>query len=99
MEEKLKSLNCELYETAADIGRLNSAKSQLERDVDELAKRMGDYENTFFGKESAGKTVLKVLPRVDICQGWLYVISSKLNITVNIFCALFFLDGILGWLV
>ena len=39
MEGKLKGLNCELYETAEDIGRLNSAKFQLERDVDELHKK------------------------------------------------------------
>jgi len=31
MEGNLKSLNCELYETAADIGGLNSTKFQLER--------------------------------------------------------------------
>jgi hypothetical protein len=36
MEEKLKSLNSELYETAADIGRLNHVKSNLEREVEEL---------------------------------------------------------------
>ena len=44
MAGKLKSLNCELYETAADIGRLNSAKFQLERDVDDLTRRIDDYD-------------------------------------------------------
>ena len=42
MEEKLKSFNSELYETAADIGRLNHLKSNLEREVDELQRRAGN---------------------------------------------------------
>jgi hypothetical protein len=33
---KLKSLNCELYQTADDIGRLNSVKFHLEKEVEEL---------------------------------------------------------------
>ncbi len=45
MEGKLKSLNCELYAVAADIGRLNSTKFQLERDVDELTRKIGDYDD------------------------------------------------------
>lgn len=40
MAGKLNSLNCELYETAADIGRLNSVKFQLEREVEELQKKL-----------------------------------------------------------
>jgi hypothetical protein len=44
MEGKLKSLNTELYETAADIGRLNHVKFNLERDVDELTKRIDEYD-------------------------------------------------------
>jgi hypothetical protein len=44
MEGKLKSLNCELYETAGEIGRLNSAKFQLERDVDDLTRKIDDYD-------------------------------------------------------
>jgi hypothetical protein len=42
MEGKLKSLNCELCETAADIGRLNSIKFNLEREVDGLQRKAGD---------------------------------------------------------
>ncbi len=42
MEGKLKRLNSELYETAADIGRLNSIKFNLERDVDELTRKPND---------------------------------------------------------
>ena len=39
-EGKIKSLNCELYETAEDIGRLNSAKFHLEREVRSCRKRL-----------------------------------------------------------
>jgi len=31
-------------ETASDIGRLNSVKFQLERDVDEMTRKVGDYD-------------------------------------------------------
>jgi hypothetical protein len=44
MAGKLKSLNCELSEVASDIGRLNSAKSHLERETDELQKRLDHYD-------------------------------------------------------
>ena len=44
MAGNLKSLNCELYETAEDIGRLNSAKFQLERDVEELQKKADHFD-------------------------------------------------------
>lgn len=44
MEGKLKSLNCELLETAEDIGRLNSAKSRLEKGVEELTRKIGEYD-------------------------------------------------------
>jgi hypothetical protein len=39
MEGKLKSLNCELYQAAEEIGRLNSAKFHLEQEVGELQKK------------------------------------------------------------
>jgi hypothetical protein len=39
---ELRSLDQTLIETAADIGRLNSIKFQLERDVDELTRKVGD---------------------------------------------------------
>ena len=38
MVGKLRSLNCELYETADEIGRLRFVKSNLEGDVNELTK-------------------------------------------------------------
>ena len=41
---KLRSLDQALIETAADIGRLNSIKFQLERDVDELTRKLDDYD-------------------------------------------------------
>ena len=44
MAGKLNSLNCELYETAADIGRLNSVKFHLEREVEELQKKVDHYD-------------------------------------------------------
>jgi hypothetical protein len=33
-----------LIETASDIGRLNSIRFHLERDVDEMTKRIDDYD-------------------------------------------------------
>ena len=41
---ELRNLDQALIETAADIGRLNSIKFQLERDVDELTRNVGDYD-------------------------------------------------------
>ena len=39
-----RNLDHALIETAGDIGRLNSIKFQLERDVDELTRKVGDYD-------------------------------------------------------
>ena len=44
MAGKLQSLNCELYETAEGIGRLNSVKFQLEREIDELQKKADHFD-------------------------------------------------------
>ena len=41
---ELRNLDQALIETAADIGRLNSIKFQLERDVDELTRMIVDYD-------------------------------------------------------
>jgi hypothetical protein len=51
MAGKLKSLNCELYEVASDIGRLKSAKFQLEREIEELQKTLDHYSALVFDKE------------------------------------------------
>ncbi len=40
-EDKLKNLDKELYETAGEIGRLNSLKMQLEKEVAELMEMLG----------------------------------------------------------
>ena len=39
MAGKLKSLNCELYAVAEEIGRLNSVKFHLEGEIEKLQKR------------------------------------------------------------
>jgi hypothetical protein len=39
---ELRNLDQALIETAGDVGRLNSVKFQLERDVDELTRKVGD---------------------------------------------------------
>ena len=39
---ELRNLDQALIETAADIGRLNNIKFQLERDVDDLTRRIGE---------------------------------------------------------
>jgi hypothetical protein len=51
MDGKLKNLNCELYETAEDIGRLNSAKSNLEAEVKELQKKIDHYGSMLLERE------------------------------------------------
>jgi hypothetical protein len=55
MEGKLKSLNCELYETAADIGRLNSVKSNLEKDVDDLTRKVDDYDTVLLKRSQQSR--------------------------------------------
>ena len=44
MAGKLKGLNCELYAVAEDIGKLNSAKFQLEREIEELQKKLDHFD-------------------------------------------------------
>ena len=39
-----QNLDQKFIETAADFGRLNSIKFQLEKDVDELTRKVGDYD-------------------------------------------------------
>ena len=70
MAGKLKSLNCELYEVAGEIGRLNSIKSNLERDLDDLTKRIGEYDAMLLERSQQARH-LKVLSRVDVYPGWL----------------------------
>jgi hypothetical protein len=41
---ELRNLDQALIETAADIGRLNSIKFHLERDLDGLTKRIEEYD-------------------------------------------------------
>jgi hypothetical protein len=48
---KLKNLNQSLFKTAEDIGRLNSVISQLEREVEELQKRLDQDEAMLFGEQ------------------------------------------------
>ena len=42
--ENLKNLDKVLYETADEIGRLNSIKTQLEKDIEERLKMIGVYD-------------------------------------------------------
>ena len=44
MVGKLRSLNCELYETADEIGRLSFVKSNLAGDVNELTKMIYEFD-------------------------------------------------------
>ena len=66
----LKTLNCELCETADDeIVKPNFFKSNPARDVDEPTRRMGENDATFL--ERAGKQdSFKVLP-LEVYQGLL----------------------------
>jgi hypothetical protein len=41
---ELRNMDQALFGTAEDIGRLNFYKSNLERDVDELTRKIGDYD-------------------------------------------------------
>ncbi len=55
-EEKLKNLDKVLYETAEEIGRLNSIKTRLEKDIEERTKMMGVYDSMMMekGQETNG---------------------------------------------
>ena len=44
-EGKIKNLDKDLYETAGEIGRLNSLKMQLEKEVAELMELLGNIES------------------------------------------------------
>ena len=41
---KLRNLDQDLIDVAADIGRLNFAKAHLEKDLDDLTKRIEEYD-------------------------------------------------------
>ena len=41
---KLRNLDQVIIETASDIDRLNFFKSNLEKDVDELTRKVDDYD-------------------------------------------------------
>jgi hypothetical protein len=41
---ELRNLDQALIDTAGEIGQLNSVKFHLERDVDELTRRIDDYD-------------------------------------------------------
>ena len=43
---ELRNMDQALIETASDIGRLNFFKSNLEKDVDELTRKIDDYDAT-----------------------------------------------------
>jgi hypothetical protein len=49
-EEKLKNLDKVLYETAGELGRLNSIKMQLEKDIEERMKMIDNYDSILFEK-------------------------------------------------
>jgi hypothetical protein len=44
-EEKIKNLDKVLYETAGELGRLNSIKMQLDKDIEERMKMMDNYDS------------------------------------------------------
>ncbi len=49
-EEKLKNMDMVMYETAEEIGRLNSIKMQLEMDTREQMKRINHYDSVLMAK-------------------------------------------------
>jgi hypothetical protein len=58
----LKTLNCELCESTDDeTVKPNFCKSNLERDVDEITRRIGDY-NAMLLERSQQARQLKMLP-------------------------------------
>ncbi len=50
-EENLKNLEKDLYETAAEIGRLNSLKMQLKKEVAELMEMLGHCKSVMMEKD------------------------------------------------
>jgi hypothetical protein len=48
--EKHKSLDKVVYETAVEIGRLNSIKMQLEGDVEDQMKRIEHYDSVLMDR-------------------------------------------------
>jgi hypothetical protein len=51
-------------ETASDIGRLNSVKFQLERDVDEMTRKVGTMTPYFWkrvGRQGSYKNAIEVI--------------------------------------
>jgi hypothetical protein len=55
-EDKLKNLDKELYETAGEIGRLNSLKMQLKNEVSELMEMLGHCKSVM--KDKGQGTIL-----------------------------------------
>ena len=55
-EDKLKNLDKELYETAEEIGRLNSLKMQLKNEVAELMEMVGHIKSVM--EETGQETIL-----------------------------------------
>ena len=52
---KLRKMDQALIETAADIGRLNFSKSRLEKDVDDLTKRIDEYDAMFLERSQQAR--------------------------------------------
>ncbi len=52
-EEKLKNLDKVIYESADEVGRLNSIKMQLERDVEGQINRIDHYDSVLIKKYQA----------------------------------------------
>ena len=47
---KLRNLDQDLIETAGDIGRLNYVKAHLEKDLEELSRKIDDYDEILLKK-------------------------------------------------
>jgi hypothetical protein len=47
---KLRNLDQTLFDTAGEIGRLSSAKAHLEKDVDELPRKVNEYDAIFLDR-------------------------------------------------
>ena len=66
MTGKLKSLNCELYAVADDIGRLNFVKVQLEKEVEELQKKADHYDSLLLEKGNTKPLLIHRRPFVTL---------------------------------